>query len=72
MSRYRDIIKFRKSFDLVTNWVHYPIAGFLGTKVPEKDFLYGGMLTLSLLLIVFLFLRPRKKPKISNQYKLKA
>ena len=31
MSRYRDIIKFRKSFDLVTNWVHYPIAGFLCT-----------------------------------------
>ena len=29
MSRYRDIIKFRKSFDLVTNCVHYPIAGFL-------------------------------------------
>ena len=52
--------------------ISYPIAGFLGTKVPEKDFLYGGMLTLSLLLIVFLFLRPRKKPKISNQYKLKA
>lgn len=31
MSRYQDIIKFRKSFDLVTNWVHYPIAGFLCT-----------------------------------------
>ena len=31
MSRYGDIIKFRKSFDLVTNWVHYPIAGFLCT-----------------------------------------
>ena len=31
MSRYRDIIKFSKSFDLVTNWVHYPIAGFLCT-----------------------------------------
>ena len=31
MSRYRGIIKFRKSFDLVTNWVHYPIAGFLCT-----------------------------------------
>ena len=29
MSRYGDIIKFRKSFDLVTNCVHYPIAGFL-------------------------------------------
>lgn len=52
--------------------ISYPIAGFLGTNMPEKDFLYGGMLTLSLLVIVFLFLRPRKKPKISNQYKLKA
>ena len=36
--------------------IAYPIAGFLGTRFPEKDFLYGGMLTLTLAMIaVFIF-----------------
>ena len=29
MSRYSDISQFRKSFDIVTNLVHYPIASYL-------------------------------------------
>ena len=29
MSRYTDISEFRKSFDIVTNLVHYPIASYL-------------------------------------------
>ena len=31
MKRYNEISKFRKSFDLITNWFHYPIATFLCT-----------------------------------------
>ncbi|SDE92343.1 MFS transporter, NRE family, putaive nickel resistance protein [Pricia antarctica] len=50
--------------------ISYPIAGLLGTNFPEKDFLYGGILTLSLLLMVFLFLRPKEKPLISDHFKL--
>jgi NRE family putative nickel resistance protein-like MFS transporter len=50
--------------------ISYPIAGFLGTNFPEKEFLYGGILTLSLLLIVFLFLRPKEKPENSEQFTL--
>jgi len=44
--------------------IAYPIAGFLGTNFPEKEFLYGGIITLSLLLVVFLLLRPKEKPII--------
>ena len=29
MSRYLEISQFRKSFDVVTNWVYYPIASYL-------------------------------------------
>ena len=29
MSRYTDISQFRKSFDIVTNWMYYPIASYL-------------------------------------------
>ncbi len=43
--------------------ISYPIAGFLGTAFPEANFLYGGILTLSLLLTVFLFLTPKENPK---------
>ncbi len=31
MNRYREISQYRKSFDVVTNYVHYPIATFLCT-----------------------------------------
>jgi len=39
----------------------YPIAGFLGSRFPNRSFLYGGVLTLILLLLVYLFLRPKEK-----------
>ena len=39
----------------------YPVAGYLGTAFPNKYFLYGGILTLLLLAVVFLFLRPKKR-----------
>ena len=29
MSRYTEISQFRKSFDIVTNWMYYPIASYL-------------------------------------------
>ena len=29
MKRYSEISKYRKSFDVITNWVHYPIASYL-------------------------------------------
>ena len=29
MSRYTEISQFRKSFDIITNWVYYPIASYL-------------------------------------------
>jgi NRE family putative nickel resistance protein-like MFS transporter len=38
--------------------IAYPIAGFLGTQFPERDFLYGGMLTLGLAVLAILVLRP--------------
>jgi len=31
MNRYNEISKYRKSFDLITNWFHYPIATFFCT-----------------------------------------
>jgi NRE family putative nickel resistance protein-like MFS transporter len=39
--------------------IAYPIAGFWGSRFPGKDFLYGGMLTLGLLITAFLFFRPK-------------
>ena len=29
MSRYTDISQFRKSFDIITNWMYYPIASYI-------------------------------------------
>ena len=29
MSRYTEISQFRKSLDIITNWVYYPIASYL-------------------------------------------
>jgi len=52
--------------------ISYPIAGFLGINFPEKEFLYGGIITLSLLLAVFLFLRPKESFRNSGQTKSKA
>jgi len=39
--------------------ISYPIAGYLGTNFPDREFLYSGIITLTLLTIVFLFLRPK-------------
>ncbi len=46
--------------------IAYPVAGFLGTRFPEKEFLYGGILTLVLAAIAILVLKlsMRKKEKI--------
>lgn len=38
----------------------YPLAGFLGTTFPNQSFLYGGIITLALLVLVVIFLRPKK------------
>ncbi len=37
----------------------YPLAGFLGTTYPNQSFLYGGIITLALLVLVVIFLRPK-------------
>lgn len=39
--------------------IAYPIAGFLGSHYPNQDFLYGGLLSLALLLIGLLIFRPK-------------
>lgn len=36
----------------------YPIAGFLGTQFPKTDFLYGGILTLSLAIVCVIIFKP--------------
>jgi NRE family putative nickel resistance protein-like MFS transporter len=41
--------------------IAYPIAGFLGSYFPEKDFLYGGILTISLAVIVVFLSKSRIK-----------
>ncbi len=46
--------------------ISYPIAGFNGTNFPENDFLYGGALTLMLLLFVYMFFKPRKTQNKTN------
>ncbi len=38
--------------------IAYPLAGFLGTSFPEKEFLYGGILTIGLASLAILFFRP--------------
>ncbi|SFC39257.1 MFS transporter, NRE family, putaive nickel resistance protein [Flagellimonas taeanensis] len=43
--------------------ISYPIAGFFGTTLPERDFLVGGTVAFSLFLIVFMVFRPRKNPE---------
>lgn len=35
--------------------IAYPIAGFTGSRVPGKDFLFGGLLSLILLIGLFIF-----------------
>lgn len=40
--------------------IAYPIAGFVGSKFPNLNFLYGGALTLLLLVAAILLLHPRR------------
>lgn len=49
--------------------ISYPIAGYLGTNFPDREFLYGGIITLTLLTIVFLFLRPKDSVRKSKHLK---
>lgn len=39
--------------------IAYPIAGFLGNQFPENTFLYGGLMTLFMLIIVYIFFNPK-------------
>ncbi|QRQ62309.1 MULTISPECIES: MFS transporter [Sphingobacterium] len=41
--------------------IAYPIAGYLGTKYPEREFLYGGILTLALAVIVIILFSISKR-----------
>lgn len=45
--------------------ITYPIAGFLGSRFPQKEFLYGGLLTLLITVIAMLIFKPSFKS--SNQ-----
>ena len=38
--------------------IAYPIAGFLGSQYPKTDFLYGGILTLSLAILCVIIFKP--------------
>jgi NRE family putative nickel resistance protein-like MFS transporter len=39
----------------------YPLAGFLGTTFPNQSFLYGGIITIVILVVVVVFLKPKTK-----------
>ncbi len=39
--------------------IAYPVAGFLGASYPKDNFLYGGITTLTLLLIAYFLFRPK-------------
>ncbi|CAN5485190.1 MFS transporter [soil metagenome] len=41
--------------------IAYPIAGFLGSRFPTTNFLYGGLMTISLLFIIYIFFQPPKR-----------
>lgn len=43
--------------------IAYPIAGFFGTKFPDKEFLYGGILTLILAMIAVVLFRVSAKSR---------
>lgn len=44
--------------------ITYPIAGFIGTRYPQKEFLYGGILTLIIAIAAMFIFKP--SVKISN------
>jgi NRE family putative nickel resistance protein-like MFS transporter len=41
--------------------IAYPVAGFLGTKSPDHDFMIGGLIALLLATFVTLFFRPNRR-----------
>lgn len=41
--------------------ITYPIAGFMGTRFPQKDFLYGGLLTLIVAIVAILIFKTSHK-----------
>ncbi|MBL7730912.1 MAG: MFS transporter [Chitinophagaceae bacterium] len=41
--------------------ITYPIAGFVGTRFPQKDFLYGGLLTLIVAIVAILIFKTSLK-----------
>ena len=41
--------------------ITYPIAGFLGSRFPQNDFLYGGLLTLAITIAAMLIFKPSLK-----------
>lgn len=43
--------------------IAYPIAGFLGTKFPEREFFYGGLLALALGVSITLIFKSAKRTK---------
>ncbi|ODS89261.1 MAG: MFS transporter [Chryseobacterium sp. SCN 40-13] len=45
--------------------IAYPIAGFLGTKFPDKEFLYGGIITLILAVIAVLAFKSSQKKTLN-------
>ncbi|AUD05385.1 MFS transporter [Spirosoma pollinicola] len=42
--------------------IAYPIAGFTGSRFPNQNFFYGGLLTLAFLGITLLVFRPKQVP----------
>lgn len=47
--------------------ITYPIAGFLGTKFPQKEFLYGGLLTLIMAIAAMMIFTPTFKFKKTSK-----
>ncbi|WP_293913046.1 MFS transporter [Deinococcus sp.] len=45
----------------------YPVAGFLGTRLPQRDFLIGGGLALVLLAAVAVWLRPQTEGQTASR-----
>ncbi|RKD15108.1 MFS transporter [Pelobium manganitolerans] len=40
--------------------IAYPIAGYFGSKFPNDNFLYGGMMAMALLIIAYVFFKPKQ------------
>jgi NRE family putative nickel resistance protein-like MFS transporter len=43
--------------------IAYPVAGYIGANFNNRNFLYGGLLTLGCLFIVYLFFRPEGRKR---------